>query len=167
MLARIWSDSDLIVAECLRAGAWDGLDAPELAAVVSTLVYEARREERTVERLPTAAIRDAIGETLRIWGGLADDESEHGLPVSREPELGFAWAAYRWAKRENLDRVLESASATGEEMSAGDFVRWCKQLVDLLEQVASSANADATIAAAAREAIVSIRRGVVAQGMSA
>ena len=167
MLARIWSDSDLVVAECLQAGAWDGLDAAELAAVVSTLIYEARREERSVERLPTAGVREAISETLHIWAELADDESEHGLATSREPELGFAWAAYRWTRRENLDRVLESASAVGTEMSAGDFVRWCKQLVDLLEQVASSTNGDAKIVSAARQAISAIRRGVVAQGMSA
>ena len=45
-LARIWSESDLVIAECLRAGAWDALDAAELAAVVSVLVYEPRRDER-------------------------------------------------------------------------------------------------------------------------
>jgi ATP-dependent RNA helicase HelY len=166
-LSRIWSDSDLVVAECLRAGAWDGLDPAELAAVVSTLVYEARREERAVERLPTAAVSEAAGETVRIWGGIADAEGEHGLSTSREPELGFVWAAYRWTRRENLDRVLESASAVGAEMSAGDFVRWCKQLVDLLEQIAAAAGGEHPISAIARQAITAIRRGVVAQGMSA
>ena len=49
-LARIWSESDLVVAECLRAGAWDALDPAELAAVVSALVYEPRREERLRRR---------------------------------------------------------------------------------------------------------------------
>jgi ATP-dependent RNA helicase HelY len=170
VLARIWSDSDLVVAECLRTGAWNGLDEAELAAVVSTLVYEARREERVVERLPTIAVRDALSTTLRIWSQLADDETERGLPLSREPEMGFAWAAYRWTRREGLDRVLESASATGSEMSAGDFVRWCKQLLDLLDQIAvGAANSEGSavgVAQAARRAGVAIRRGVVAQGMS-
>ena len=44
MLARIWSESDLVVAECLRRGIWDGLAPAELAAVASILVFEARRE---------------------------------------------------------------------------------------------------------------------------
>ncbi len=37
VLSRIWSDADLVVAECLRTGCWEGLDAAELAGVVSTL----------------------------------------------------------------------------------------------------------------------------------
>ena len=51
--SRIWSDSDLVVAECLRTGVWDGLEPAELAAVVSSLVYEPRRDERLIERMPT------------------------------------------------------------------------------------------------------------------
>src|SRR4051812_26866623 len=31
MLAQIWTEADLLVAECLRAGVWDKLDAAELA----------------------------------------------------------------------------------------------------------------------------------------
>ncbi|MGH3659150.1 MAG: DEAD/DEAH box helicase, partial [Micromonosporaceae bacterium] len=44
VLSRIWTEADLLVAECLRAGIWDGLNPAELAAVVSSVVYEARRE---------------------------------------------------------------------------------------------------------------------------
>jgi ATP-dependent RNA helicase HelY len=168
-LARIWSESDLVVAECLRAGAWDGLDAAELAAVVSTLVYEARRDESVADRLPSQAVRDALATTVRIWGDLAEDEADVGLPQSREPELGFVWAAYRWAKHENLDRVLDSASDHGTDLSAGDFVRWCKQLLDLLDQIASApspSGTDPPVAVRARAASRAIRRGVVSQSMS-
>jgi ATP-dependent RNA helicase HelY len=167
-LARIWSDSDLTVAECLRAGVWDGLDESELAAVVSTLVYESRREEQLVERLPTSAVREAVAGTMRIWGSVADDEANTGLPRSREPELGFAWAAYRWTRHERLDKVLQAATAGGTEMSAGDFVRWCKQLLDLLDQIAASVpigESPSPVAEVARRASVAIRRGVVAQSM--
>ena len=34
LLARIYSESDLLVAECLRGGVWKGLQAAELAAVL-------------------------------------------------------------------------------------------------------------------------------------
>ena len=37
LLARIYSESDLLVAECLRTGAWKGLQPAELAAVLSAL----------------------------------------------------------------------------------------------------------------------------------
>jgi ATP-dependent RNA helicase HelY len=167
VLARIWSDSDLVVAECLQNGVWDGLGPAELAAVVSSLVYEPRRDERMVERMPTGPVRDALNETIRVWGELADDEAARGLPRSSEPETGFLWPAYRWANGESLDRVLATTGESGPAMSAGDFVRWCKQLLDLLGQIATapSTNEKSTVAAAARRAAIGIRRGVVAQSM--
>jgi len=171
-LARIWSEADLLAAECLRSGAWNGLDPAELAAVVSTLVYEPRRDELPAERMPTAAVREALTGTVRIWGEVTDDESERGLPQTREPELGFAWAIYRWARQERLDRVLAAAAEQGVELSAGDFIRWCKQVLDLLDQLANAPGAVAgrstgrsPVATTARSAVTAIRRGVVAQSM--
>jgi len=62
-LARIWSESDLLVAECLRAGVWDALDPAELAACVSALLYESRRDAEGAGRLPGGAARAALEET--------------------------------------------------------------------------------------------------------
>ncbi|MBE7190425.1 MAG: RNA helicase, partial [Jatrophihabitans endophyticus] len=167
-LARIWSESDLVAAECLRAGAWDGLDAAELAAVVSTLVYEPRRDEPLVDQLPTPGVRDALAATVRVWADLADDENQRGLRTSREPQAGFAWAAYRWARQEKLDRVLAAANRHGTQLSAGDFIRWCKQVLDLLDQLAAApgpSGGRSPVAATARAAVNAIRHGVVAQSM--
>jgi ATP-dependent RNA helicase HelY len=168
-LARIWSESDLVVAECLRSGAWEDLQPPELAAVVSTLVYEPRRDESLAEAMPTPGIRDALAATVRIWSALADDEEDRGLPRSREPQLGFVWASYRWARQERLDRVLLAASDRGTELSAGDFIRWCKQVLDLLDQIAaapSAAGGRSPVARTAQAAVSALRRGVVAQSMA-
>jgi ATP-dependent RNA helicase HelY len=167
-LARIWSESDLLVAECLRAGIWQRLSAPELAAVVAAVVYEARRDDTVSDRLPTAASREALAATMRIWAELAGDEAEHGLPPTREPEPGFSLAAYRWAQQESLERVLAPRDDADSELSAGDFVRWCKQIVDLLDQIstAPATGPDAgAVAQTARAAAVAIRHGVVAQSM--
>jgi ATP-dependent RNA helicase HelY len=167
-LARIWSESDLLIAECLRSGAWDRLDAAELAATVSTVVYEARRDERPVDRMPSTAVRDALAETVRVWADLAADEADSGLPGTREPELGFVWPMYRWARGERLDRALAATAENGAELSAGDFIRWCKQVLDLLEQLAAAPDAGGEaqpVVAAARAAAAVIRRGVVAQSM--
>ncbi|MGN6608295.1 MAG: DEAD/DEAH box helicase [Jatrophihabitans sp.] len=169
-LARIWSEADLVVAECLRDGAWDALDPAELAAVVSSLVYEPRRDEPLVDRMPSERIRDALALTGRIWGDLADDETEAGLPRSRDPQPGFVWAVFRWARQDRLDRVLTTAAQHGTELSAGDFIRWCKQVLDLLDQIASApevGGSTAPIAAVARAAMTAVRRGVVAQSMQA
>jgi ATP-dependent RNA helicase HelY len=160
-LARIWSESDLLVAECLRQRVWDGLSAPELAAAVSALLYESRRDDGGPVRVPDGPVRDALAATLRQWAGLEQDEHEHRLELTREPDPGFAWPAYRWARGEPLDRVLSAAATAGQELSAGDFVRWCKQLLDLLEQIAAVA-AGTPVGATARAAGDAVNRGVVA-----
>jgi ATP-dependent RNA helicase HelY len=161
-LARIWSEADLLIVECLRAGVWDGLSAPELAAAVSALLYESRRDTEAAPQLPPGPVSGAVAGTVRLWAGLEGEERELGLTVTREPDLGFAWPAYRWARGEPLDRVLTMAETAGQELSAGDFVRWCKQLVDLLDQIGAAAGAGSPLRRTARAAVDAIRRGVVA-----
>jgi ATP-dependent RNA helicase HelY len=160
-LARIWSESDLLVAECLRHGVWDGLSAAELAGAVSALVYEARRAEDPDSPVP-GPLHDALTATTRLWGELESDESDQGLQLTRQPDVGFVWPAYRWARGESLERVLRSASTVEGEMPAGDFVRWCRQVLDLLDQVAAAAGDDSTLRTTARDAITAMRRGVIA-----
>jgi ATP-dependent RNA helicase HelY len=159
-LARIWSESDLLVAECLRAGVWRGLNAAELAAVTSALVFEARRDMPGLPAIPAGKVAGAIGEMRRIRDRLLDVETDHDVPPSRDLDLGFVWAAYRWADGQSLDRVLAGAEQAGTELSGGDFVRWARQLVDLLDQMAKVA--DEPVSTVARSAVDKVRRGVVA-----
>jgi ATP-dependent RNA helicase HelY len=160
-LARIWSESDLLVAECLRAGIWEDLTAAELSAAVSALLYESRRDSGPAQ-VPEGPVREALDATARLWAELEAAEHEHRLELTREPDLGFCWPAYRWARGESLDRVLSAAQSTGQELLAGDFVRWCKQLLDLLDQIAVVARPGSRLADTAREASRAVRRGVVA-----
>ncbi|GGO91863.1 helicase [Nocardioides phosphati] len=156
-LMRIHTEMDLVAAECLRAGLWNELDASELAAALSVLVFEGRRaDDSAAPRLPGGVVKDVIGEMVRLWSGLDALEKENRLDFLREPDLGFAWAAYRWAEGDELDDVLRE---TG--LAAGDFVRWTKQLLDLTDQVAA-ATGDGGMRTVAREASARMRRGVVA-----
>jgi ATP-dependent RNA helicase HelY len=159
-LARIWSEADLLVAECLRAGVWRGLTPAELAAAVSTLVFEARRDNPSQPAVPSGKVAAAIAEMRGIRARLQDVELDHGVPGTRDLDLGFAWAAYRWADGQSLDRVLAGAEQAGTELSGGDFVRWARQLIDLLDQLAKGA--EEPVAATARRAVERVRRGVVA-----
>ncbi|HEX7355474.1 MAG TPA: hypothetical protein VF288_11660, partial [Mycobacteriales bacterium] len=142
--------------ECLRAGHWEGLDAAALAGVVSALVYEPRRDEAP-SHAPPAPCRAALDKTLRTWADLGEVEARHRLDTLRRPDAGLAWSMHRWASGASLETVLDDG-----EVLPGDFVRWCKQLVDLLGQIAG---ADGTpVAAVATQAAALVRRGVVAYG---
>jgi ATP-dependent RNA helicase HelY len=163
-LARLWGESDLLAAECLRHGVWDGLDPAELAAVVSALVYESRRDLGAVPRVPSGRVSESLAATVRLWAALDDDERRHRVDRTREPDLGFAWPMHRWARGESLSAVLTAAEQNGVELSAGDFVRWCRQVLDLLDQIADVAGRDTPVGRAAAAAAKSVRRGVVAAG---
>jgi ATP-dependent RNA helicase HelY len=162
-LARLWSEADLLTAECLRHGIWDALEPPELASVISALVYEARGDA-TTPRVPAGPVSDALAATVRLWTELEADERRHRLERTREPDLGFAWPVYRWARGESLASVLLAAENNGAELSAGDFVRWCRQVLDLLDQVRNVAGEDSRVGATAAQAVHAVRRGVVALG---
>jgi ATP-dependent RNA helicase HelY len=156
-LRRLYSEMDLVAAESLRRGLWDGLDAAELASVLSALVFEARRpDDAAAPRVPRGTVERTLEETHRVWRELHDLERRHRLDFLREPDPGFAWAAYRWAAGDDLDDVLR-----GSPLPAGDFVRWVKQLVDLAGQVADAAG-PGPVRDTAREVVSRVRRGVVA-----
>ena len=163
-LARLWGESDLLTAECLRHGVWDGLEPAELAAVVSALVYESRRDNGPMPRVPAGVVSEAMAATVRIWAELEGDERRHQVERTREPDLGFAWPMHRWARGESLAAVLTAAEQNGVELSAGDFVRWCRQVLDLLDQIAGVAGRGSGVGRAAAAAVSAIRRGVVAVG---
>ena len=173
LLARIYSESDLLVAECLRSGAWAGLKPAELAAVVSAVLYESRGGDGAgaalAAEVPTQRLRQALQQTSRLSTALRADEQAHRITPSREPDDGFVTVIYRWARTGDLAAALAAADAhpsggsvySGSPLSAGDFVRWCRQVLDLLDQVRNAAP-DAELRATAKRAIDDVRRGVVA-----
>ena len=160
-LMRLYSECDLLVAECLRRGTWSGLAPAELAAVASALVFESRQDAATADRGPTPPIRHALGETVQLWSAIRSVEIRHKLPPTREPDLGFVTAIHKWARGEPLLDVLLAAGDRGQALSAGDFVRWCRQVIDLLDQIHQCAP-DPQVRSAAAKAVGAIRRGVVA-----
>ncbi|KDN81386.1 DEAD/DEAH box helicase [Kitasatospora cheerisanensis] len=162
-LARLYGELDLLASECIRERVWDGLAAAELAACASALVYEARQsDDATAPRVPEGGAKDALGQMVRIWGRLDALEEEHKISTAegvgqREPDLGFAWTAYRWALGHDLDAVLRDA-----DMPAGDFVRWTKQLIDVLGQIQDAAGENLELRRTARKAVDGMRRGIIA-----
>ncbi|MGA8112651.1 MAG: DEAD/DEAH box helicase [Actinocatenispora sp.] len=159
-LSRIWAETDLLVAECLRTGVWAELNPAELAAAVSTLVYEARREAEDRVAVPGGPVADAVTATLQLYAELSAEEQQLGLRLTREPDQGFAWPMYRWARGEPLAKVLASAQGVDGDMPAGDFVRWTRQVIDLLDQVSVAAG-ESPLRSSCRKAIEAVKRGVV------
>ncbi|MBA3267579.1 MAG: DEAD/DEAH box helicase [Acidimicrobiia bacterium] len=156
-LSRIWHECDLLVAEALRTGVFDGLDPTSVAALASSFTFEMRSSgPRPEPWFPSARVRRRWTDLSRLATELNQAEDEAGLPLTRMPDPGFFAAAYGWAAGEDLGEVIAD-----EEMSGGDFVRNVKQLIDLLRQIGEVATEPAT-AKNARDAADRLFRGVVA-----
>lgn len=157
-LRRIYGEKDLLISQSIRHGAINDLDAAEMAALASALVYQAKREDRGLRpKMPSVSLETAVDIVVREWSLLEDTEEQHKLPLTGEPELGLMWPIFKWAKGRHLQEVL-----SGTDMAAGDFVRWAKQVVDLLDQLAKVPALDPRVTRICRESIDLIRRGVVA-----
>jgi ATP-dependent RNA helicase HelY len=154
-LARIYGEGDVLVAEALAEALLEGLTPAEVAAVVSTVVYESRERVPREGAMPTPASRDRFDRLQGIYRRIRRAEDAHHVELCRELEAGFAAPVHRWAEGEPLEDVLRE---TG--LAPGDFVRSCKQLLDLLRQIEDVAEGEqADVARLARGAV---NRGVVA-----
>jgi ATP-dependent RNA helicase HelY len=157
VLGRIYHECDLLVAEALRAGLFDGLDPTGVAALASTFTYEARRPEGAPDPwFPSPQLRRRWDDLERLATELNAAEEEAGLPLTRRPDAGFVAHAHGWAAGEELSEVI-----VDEAVSGGDFVRNVKQLIDLVRQLGDIAPDPAT-GKTAREAADRLFRGVVA-----
>lgn len=166
VLRRIYGDRDLLIAECVRRDVWAGIDAAGLAALCCALTYEPRRDDDGDPRLPGGAFPRVFDATLDVWVETDDLAESHRLPQTEPPHPGLALAMHAWATGSTLERVLEISWA-----SAGDFVRWTKQTIDLLDQLAQASEAGAAaeldvdrlraLAKLARDAKRLVLRGIV------
>lgn len=155
MLSRLYSELDLVTAEAIRAGVFDQLSAPQLAAVLSSLVFEARGDRREPARMPDRASENAQIALRRTWREVCLTERDHRLPSHSEPEIGFAESIHAWVAGAELADVLALSGLT-----AGDFVRWARQVIDAAGQVADAAG-PGPLRQTAREVVYRARRGVV------
>jgi len=156
-LRRIYGERDLLVAEALRRQLWMGLDAPSLAAMVACLVHEARSDDLPVKvsELPPGAFRDALEDSEELWARLDRLERSHHLPGTEPLAAHRAWAVWHWAGGGDLVDIVDD-----DDVAVGDFVRLCKQVIDVLDQIEQVDQGPT--GSTAREARASVFRGIVA-----
>ncbi|MBI3428822.1 MAG: DEAD/DEAH box helicase [Actinobacteria bacterium] len=154
ILAKIYTESDLLLSEAIRADLFDHLSASELISVLSSIIFQGRSSQTHAPRIPTGSVQSALSEVIRLWAKLEVIENAHQVTTQREPDFGFCWISFRWANGHSLQSVLKDS-----DLSVGDFVRSAKQLVDLLQQVSVASE---KLRPKCLEAMKKLDRGVVA-----
>ena len=151
LLAKIYGETDLLIAELIKRGSFDTLNGPEMVSVLSALVFEARRDESP--KIPKGAVEESLNDLIHQWSIIHSHEIEIGLEPMREPDLAFCWASYRWANGHSLGSILR-----GTELTVGDFIRSMKQIIDLLRQIG---HASPHLSQIVENALKRIERGIV------
>ncbi|NBW87040.1 MAG: hypothetical protein EBR23_09495 [Planctomycetia bacterium] len=125
----------MLVAEAIAGGIFSDLSVSDLAAVVSAVVYERRASDDEDHPNPNRTVDAAIERLEDLSLRIRDAEEASGLPTHRFPDNAFSRAASVWATGGSLAKVLEVLP----DMGAGDFVRYVRQIVDLLRPHAPQA----------------------------
>jgi ATP-dependent RNA helicase HelY len=156
-LRRIYGERDLFTELLMDRGVLGQLSAEELASFSTLLVYQAKREdEGAMPQLPSKRLSQAVRAGIEVHAELEALEKRHHLEPTAAPELGLAVPMYHWASGANLRAAL-----TDSPLAAGDFVRWAKQCIDVLDQLSAVPTASAKFANRCRDAVDLISRGVV------
>ena len=160
-LAKIFHELDLVIAESLANGFFDGLTPAELASLLSSFVYEFRRAEEPPKPRVPKSLQSQWKSMKDLSDKIGRDEEATGVAAHRSLDAGLMEITFEWASGSELIDILS------DDLTAGDFVRTMKQLVDLLRQLALIAPSTQT-RQCAEQAAQSILRGVVAasQGSS-
>lgn len=147
-LRGIYGEADILVCEALSAGLFDGMSAAETAALASAMVYESRERVPRRPEPPTGLVRTRLRDLTRVWRRIRAVEDSHQVELCRDLDPGFAPVAFAWAEGKTLEDVLPLAG-----LAAGDFVRNCKQLLDLLRQMEQAAGGAGGALGEARRAV--------------
>ncbi|MEO9181519.1 MAG: DEAD/DEAH box helicase [Acidimicrobiales bacterium] len=183
LLRSVYHECDLLIAESIGAGVFEGLEPSQLAGLLSCFVYESKRTARApnaahhVTTKKKRVLNDRLGQERR--GNLNDRlteisvtaiaiqeiETRYKVPNAKEPDGKFATTITAWARGASLGTVLDLADVEVGQTSPGDFVRNAKQVADLCEQLARMSDLTdvAQVAAQARDAVL---RSVVAGSSS-
>src|SRR5699024_2502365 len=120
--------------QALRDGIWNDLTAPALAGAIAAVMYEPRSDEPSPIPRFTGTMAP-MGEALRETSACAREiialEADFDLEVTTPLDMGLVLPIFHWASGLGLDIVLADT-----DLAAGDFVRWARQVLDLLDQVA-------------------------------
>ena len=161
LVAGLRHDNELLVAEAVTRGLLADLSLAEAAAVCSALLEESRSGDPNVARSFLRG-RPRIRRKLEQLVGVAEavsaaQRARHlGMPVGVNP--GFAPAVFRWASGDDDWASIVETAFGGHE---GDLIRAMRRLIDLLRQLAESAEVGAELSRLLAQAARVVDRGIV------
>jgi superfamily II RNA helicase len=161
LIATLRHDNELLVAEVVARGLLADLTLPEAAAVCSTLSEEARSGEPVMARMflrGRPKLRRKLEQVAAVADAVAEAQRQRRLPMPVSVHPGFMPAVFRWASGDDGWPAIVQQAFGGHE---GDLIRAMRRLIDVLRQLAESAEVPPATARLLGQAARVIDRGIV------
>jgi superfamily II RNA helicase len=161
VIAGLRHDNELLVTEAVWRRLFEDATVPEAAALCSALLEESRSGEPLIARgfLRThGKLKRKVDQLIALADAVyqAQRARHLAMPISVQP--GFMPAVYRWASGDDdWSAVVESAFGGHE----GDLIRAMRRLIDLLRQIADSADVPPATSRLLTQAARVVDRGIV------
>ena len=121
------------------------------------LVFEAREDDDYAgEPISAPGLRRAMVAAYDAWQDINEVEQRFRVSTQRTLHAGFVRPALRWARGDSLAAVLAST-----QLQPGDFVRWCRQVIDWLVQVSEVLPEGSVVRSTCRQAVDLVDRDIV------
>ncbi len=161
LIASLRHDNELLVAEVVQSGLLDGVTLAEAAALLSSLIEEARSGEGAPARLflkKRPRLRRKFHQLEVAAEVVLDAQRAHRLSLPCGVHPGFMPAVYRWASGDDDWASMVEEDFGGHE---GDLIRAMRRLIDLLRQLAEAPEVPGPLAQLLGRAFRQIDRGIV------
>jgi ATP-dependent RNA helicase HelY len=161
LIAGLRHDNELLVSEVINRGVLSDTNLAEAASLCASLLEESRSGDQVVARTflkrhPKLKKKLHQIESAAEAIFAAQRERHLGMPLFVHP--GFMPSVFRWASGDDDWAGIIEESFGGHE---GDLIRAMRRLIDLLRQLAESAEVPPAVAALLGRAARVIDRGIV------
>lgn len=161
LIAALRHDNELLVAEAVSRSVLAEASVPEVAAVCSALLEESRSGDPALARSFLKArprLRRRLEQLGTVAEAIVEAQRARHLAVPVNIQAGFMPAVFRWASGDDDWTGIVEGAFGGHE---GDLIRAMRRLIDLLRQLAESAEIPAGVGSVVAQAARVIDRGIV------
>ena len=158
--ASLRAEHELLVAESLFSGAFEGLAPSSLAAIATALVAEELRPSSWIKAIPVGGAVRALQQVARLARDIRIVQHRHRLDLNTRIFSDCSGLTQLWAEEADWDYLMGLTN-----LDEGDVVRIFRRTVDLLEQIAHAPGLAEPMRRLARDAVAAMDREPVREVM--